>query len=70
MTDNERIADLERTCRKLHDAISAGLTLAPGLMTMLVTDAELLLRIVRDQRAELVQARQAITNMRNAINGN
>jgi hypothetical protein len=64
MTDDERIVDIERTWRQIYRSGAVGMPL--GLMTVPVPDMEFLLRVIRDQRAELTQSRQAITNMRKA----
>jgi hypothetical protein len=53
MTDDERIAHIERMCRQMQKSVIVGLPL--GLINLPVPDIELLLRIIRDQRAELRQ---------------
>lgn len=57
MTDDERIAEIEEYHRRYFPVPNVS------------SHVEDLLRIIRDQRAGLAQARQAITNMRRVVDG-
>lgn len=68
MTDSERIAEIEEYHRRYFPVPNISLHVE-DLLRIVHDQRTELASVIRDQRAELVQARQAISNMRNALDG-